>query len=74
MKRFCQLLTVLTVLVAGTGFYRGWFTVSGDDGAGTGNVEVKLSVDTEKVKTDADAVKGGIKGKDSQDEHGNGND
>jgi hypothetical protein len=74
MKRFIQLLIVLTILVIGIGFYRGWFAVSGDGGAGTGNVEVKLSVDTEKVRTDADAVRGGIKRKDAQREHGSGND
>ena len=74
MKRFCLLLTVLTVLLVGIGFYRGWFAVSGDGGAGTGNIEVKLSVDTEKVKQDTDAVKDSIKGKEPQNEHGNGND
>jgi hypothetical protein len=63
MKRFCLLLTVLTVLVIGLGFYRGWFAVSGEGAEGTGNIEVKLSVDTEKVKQDTDAVKDGIKSK-----------
>ena len=74
MKRFCQLLTVLAVLVYGIGFYRGSFWVSGDRTTETGNVEVKLSVDTDKVKLDTEAVKDGINGKDSQDEHGNRND
>ncbi len=74
MKRFCLLLTVLTVLVVGIGFYRGWFAVSGDGGTGTGNIEVKLSVDRDKVKHDTAAIKDSIKGKEPQNEHGNGND
>ncbi len=68
MKRFCQLITVLALVVIGIGFYRGWFSLSGG-GAGTGNVEVKLSVDTDKVKHDTGTVSDAIQAKDSRNEH-----
>ncbi|HQX48664.1 MAG TPA: hypothetical protein PLY87_20330 [Planctomycetaceae bacterium] len=58
MKRLCGTLFVLLICVAGVGFYRGWFSVSthGTD-AENHNVDVNLSVDTDKVKADAAAVK-----------------
>jgi hypothetical protein len=73
MKTFVKVIAVVVLVVVGIGFYRGWFWVSGDRTTETGNVEVKLSVDTDKVKFDTNAVEDSIKGKDSQDEHGNGN-
>ena len=69
MKKFCQVLTVLALVVVGIGFYRGWFSVSGDRASGTGKAEVKLSVDSEKVKHDAGAVADGITRKESGSEH-----
>ncbi len=58
MNRLFGTLFVLLICVAGVGFYRGWFSVSthGTD-AENHNVDVSLSVDTDKVKADAETVK-----------------
>ena len=57
MKRFCQVFTVLAIIVVALGFYRGWFSVTGEREEISHNVDVKLSVDTDKVKHDAESVK-----------------
>ena len=57
MKRICSLLTLLTVIVVSVGFYRGWFTVTSSREAVSHKVDVNLTVDTDKVKADADTVK-----------------
>ena len=57
MKRFCPLLIIFAVIVASLGFYRGWFTVSGSREAVSHKVDVNLTVDTDKVKADAETVK-----------------
>lgn len=57
MKKFCTLLTVLVILVIGIGFYRGWFAVSGGRDAGSNDVDVSLTVDTDKVKADTGLLK-----------------
>lgn len=57
MKKICSLLTLLTVIVVSVGFYRGWFSVTGSREAVSQKVDVNLSVDTVKVKADAETVK-----------------
>ena len=57
MKRLRLLLIVLVIIGVGLGFYRGWFAVSGGREAVTHKVDVNLTVDTDKVKSDAEAVK-----------------
>ena len=57
MKRFCSLLIVLAIGVVGLGFYRGWFTVSESREAVSHKVDVHVTVDPDKVKADAQAVK-----------------
>lgn len=57
MKRFCSLLTLLTVIVVSVGFYRGWFSVSGSREAVSHKVDVNLTVDPDKVREDAETVK-----------------
>ncbi len=69
MKTLVQLIVVVAIVVVGVGFYRGWFTVTNDREAENNNVEVKLTVDTDKVKQDTDAVKDGIERKESHNEH-----
>ena len=68
MKRFWLVIIVLAIVVVGLGFYRGWFTLTGEREAESHNIDVKLSVDTDKVKHDAGAVTSGLKTKDSQNE------
>ena len=58
MKRLCTVLIVVTILVVGVGFYRGWFALSrpaSDNGSGT--VNINLATDSDKIKQDAQAVK-----------------
>ena len=57
MKKTCLFLTLLTVIVVSVGFYRGWFAVSGNREAVSHKVDVSLTVDPDKVKEDAEAVK-----------------
>lgn len=57
MKKFCTLLTLLVIIVIAFGFYRGWFAVSGGREDAGEKVDVKLTVDTEKVKADAGLLK-----------------
>ena len=58
MKNLFLTLLVLAVLVISVGFYRGWFTVSSPDAElGSHKVDVNLSMDPDKMKDDAKAVK-----------------
>ncbi len=54
MRKFLGTLVIIVIIVAGVGFYRGWFGVSTDDQPGETNVELKI--DKDKIKQDADAV------------------
>ena len=57
MKSFGVLFLVL-VLFAAIGFYQGWFSMSSNKGdAGSRKVDVKMTVDGDKMEADADAVK-----------------
>ena len=68
MKKFWPVITMLAIIVVGLGFYRGWFTLTGGREAVSHNIDVKLSVDTDKIKHDAGAVTSGSKTKDSYNE------
>ena len=54
MRKFLGTLVILVLIVAGVGFYRGWFGISGDDQPGETNVE--LTIDKGKIKQDAEAA------------------
>ena len=56
MSRLFRLLAVLAIIIVSLGFYRGWFTLTGERDAEDHHLEVKLSVDTDKVEHDAEAV------------------
>lgn len=68
MKKVFQVLILLTVVVVGIGFYRGWFALSREDQAESHNVDVRLSVDTDKVKNDTAAITGGSQQEDAENE------
>lgn len=68
MTKLIRLIAVLAVIIVGLGFYRGWFTVTRDREAASHNIDVKLSVDTDKVKHDAETVTEGLKSKGSHNE------
>lgn len=58
MRKFCSLLVVLAVIVVGVGFYRGWFAMSSTNpDSGSHKVNINLTVDPDKVKADAEAIK-----------------
>ena len=57
MKRSRSMLIVIVIIGVGLGFYRGWFTVSGSRETVSHKVDVNLTVDTDKVKEDAQTVK-----------------
>ena len=54
MRKFLGTLVILAVIVAGVGFYRGWFGVTTDDQPGETNVELKI--DKERIKQDAETA------------------
>lgn len=57
MKVF-GVLFLLLILVGGIGFYRGWFSMTSDQGnSDSRNVDVNLTVDRDKIDEDADTVK-----------------
>ena len=55
MRKFLGTVMILVLLIAGVGFYRGWFDVTTDDEPGVTNVE--LTIDKEKISQDAEAAK-----------------
>lgn len=57
MRKLGLMLIVLVVIVASLGFYRGWFTLSGGRESNSNKVDVNLSLDTDKVKRDAEIAK-----------------
>ena len=54
MRKFLGTLVVVVLIVAGVGFYRGWFGVSTYDQPGETNVELKI--DKERIQQDAKAA------------------
>lgn len=58
MKRLFAFLIVVVICLAGIGFYRSWFTVSGQSpDAESHKVNVNVTLDPDKVKADAEIVK-----------------
>jgi hypothetical protein len=58
MKRLYAVVIVLALVVIGVGFYRGWFALSSSTAdQGNNKVNVNLTVDPDKMKEDAEAVK-----------------
>jgi hypothetical protein len=56
MKKLSTLI-VITILVVGLGFYRGWFTLSRPAAdAGSNKVNINLAADPDKIKQDAKMV------------------
>ncbi|MEX2137826.1 MAG: hypothetical protein WD894_01090 [Pirellulales bacterium] len=58
MKKLFRLLIVVAIVIVAVGFYRGWFALSSPDGNdGSNKVNVNLTMDRDKIKDDAKAVK-----------------
>lgn len=53
MKRFAAVLILVAVMAIGFGFYRGWFVLASERHTGSGKVDVNLTVDPDKMKSDA---------------------
>lgn len=57
-----RVVLVLAICLVAIGFYRGWFTFSSRGvEAGSSKVDLQLTVDTDKVKDDADRVRDDVK-------------
>ena len=57
MKRLSTVLIVITILVIGLGFYRGWFALSRPPAdAGSNKVNINLEANPDKMKQDAKIV------------------
>lgn len=52
MRKLIGTIVVLIVLVAGLGYYRGWFSISRTDAPGSDDVGVGVSIDRSKAKGD----------------------
>ena len=58
MKKLVRLLIVVAIVIVAVGFYRGWFTLSSPKANdGSDNVNVNLTMDADKIRDDANAVK-----------------
>jgi hypothetical protein len=57
MRKLLVVLIVLAICVVGFGFYRGWFALtSPSPPAGSNEVNVNLTTDTDKMKEDVERV------------------
>jgi hypothetical protein len=62
MRTLIKLVIVAAICVGGIGWWRGWFTVSKQNPSPDGNtVDMNLSVDKRKIKSDVREVKKKIK-------------
>jgi len=57
MGKVLLVLLVLVVIVAGLGFYQGWFSFLTTRDRETGNTEIRLKIDEAKMKTDAERAR-----------------
>jgi hypothetical protein len=57
MKKLLFLLLVLVVVTGGLGYYLGWFRFSTSRDEETGERNVEMKVDTDKMNTDAQKAK-----------------
>ena len=55
MRKFIGTVVIVVVIVAAIGIYRGWFGVTTQKGTGETNIELKI--DKEKIKQDAEAAR-----------------
>ena len=61
---------LFAIIVIGIGFYRGWFAITSDRDAETHKVDVRLTVDSDKVKQDTGSVTGNSGVREEENEHG----
>ena len=62
MRSLIKLLVVLSILLVGIGFYRGWFSLSSSQpDAESDKVNVNVSVDKGKIKSDVKKVERQVK-------------
>jgi translation initiation factor IF-1 len=56
MRHFLTLLVVLFLIVAGVGWYRGWFTMGLRNDSSDDKVDVNVSIDRAKIRSDTQAA------------------
>ncbi len=52
MRKMLAVLLTIAVVVAGVGFYRGWFVLTNDRHVGSNKVDVNLTMDPDKAEKD----------------------
>jgi hypothetical protein len=62
MRKLLGFVLLLVLIVGGVGWYLGWFRFSTSSNADTGNRDVHLNIDTNKIKKDAQNAKEKITG------------
>ena len=62
MKWLLTFLFVLLLCGIGVGFARGWFAVSKAPDTGSNKVDIKMTVDPDKMKADTEKVSEKVKG------------
>jgi len=63
LKNVFVVLVVLALCVVGVGFYQGWFVLTNpDSGEESNKVNVNLTMDPDKAKEDAEALKAKARG------------
>ena len=60
MQKLLGKLVIIAIIVGLLGLYRGWFTVSSSNEPTGGDTSVKVNVDTEQAKEDADSAIGEV--------------
>jgi hypothetical protein len=61
MGRLLSIILFLVVIIAGVGFFRGWFSVSTQRAPFSEQRDINLRVNPEKFKQDANEVEGRTK-------------
>jgi hypothetical protein len=62
MRNLLSVLLLLVVVVAGVGYYRGWFAFSTARDPETGQPGAQLTIDQDKMKADAEKAKKKVAG------------
>ena len=62
MRRVLVVLLVLAVVFVGVGFYLDWFNVSTGTGGDAGKTTIDLTIDKDKMKTDARGAEDKVRG------------
>lgn len=60
MRKLLGTLTLFAIVVVVAGYWRGWFSISTDDGENN-QTKLEVTIDRDAVKADTDRLKGGVR-------------